>query len=190
MKRLILILILTFSFQSWGKTDDIRDFQIEGMSIGDSALEFFTKDEFDNALKAIYPDDAYITLEFRNIESKIYDYVSFSYKKNDKNYITVAVSGGKYFDNKIKDCHKTQDEVYEEFKKIFPNGESFDDRIVDLKGLNGKIGTSRQSYIKLIEGGFAAVQCYDYDEKSRMNNMRVNLYSEIYNYWLVNEAYK
>ena len=43
MKRLLLILILTFSFQSWTKADDIRDFQIEGMSIGDSLLDYFNK---------------------------------------------------------------------------------------------------------------------------------------------------
>ena len=43
MKRLLLILILTFSFQSLAKADDIRDFEIEGMSIGDSVLDFFTK---------------------------------------------------------------------------------------------------------------------------------------------------
>ena len=43
MKRLLLILILTFSFQSLSKADDIRDFQIEDMSIGDSALDYFSK---------------------------------------------------------------------------------------------------------------------------------------------------
>ena len=42
MKRLLLIIILTLSFQSWTKADDIRDFQIEGMSIGDSALDYFS----------------------------------------------------------------------------------------------------------------------------------------------------
>ena len=44
MKRLLLILILTFSFQTLIKADDIRDFQIEGISIGDSALEIQTKE--------------------------------------------------------------------------------------------------------------------------------------------------
>ena len=39
MGRLILILILTISFQTLIKADDITDFQIEGMSIGDSLLE-------------------------------------------------------------------------------------------------------------------------------------------------------
>ena len=41
MKRLLLILILTFSFYTLTKADDIRDFQIEGMSIGDSPLDYF-----------------------------------------------------------------------------------------------------------------------------------------------------
>ena len=40
MKRLLLILILTLNFQSWTKADDIRDLEIEGMSIGDSLLDF------------------------------------------------------------------------------------------------------------------------------------------------------
>ena len=38
MRNFLLILILTFSFQSLSKADDIRDFEIEGISIGDSLL--------------------------------------------------------------------------------------------------------------------------------------------------------
>ena len=38
MKRLLLILILTLSFQTLSKADDIRDFEIEGISVGDSLL--------------------------------------------------------------------------------------------------------------------------------------------------------
>jgi hypothetical protein len=45
MKRLLLILILTFSFQTLAKADDIKDFEIEGMTIGDSALDYFSKDQ-------------------------------------------------------------------------------------------------------------------------------------------------
>ena len=39
MKRLLLILILAFGFHSLAKADDIRDFEIEGISIGDSLFE-------------------------------------------------------------------------------------------------------------------------------------------------------
>ena len=59
MKRLLLILILTFSFQSWTKADDIRDFEIEGMSIGDSLLDHFTKKEITNSKKINYKDNKF-----------------------------------------------------------------------------------------------------------------------------------
>ena len=50
MKQSILVLILIFSLQSLTKADDIRDFQIEGMSIGDSALNIMTKKEIKETL--------------------------------------------------------------------------------------------------------------------------------------------
>ena len=44
MKKLFIIIIIFISFQSWTKADDIRDFEIEGMSIGDSFLDFYRKE--------------------------------------------------------------------------------------------------------------------------------------------------
>ena len=38
-----------FSFQTLTKADDIRDFQIEGISIGDRALTYNAKQELDKA---------------------------------------------------------------------------------------------------------------------------------------------
>ena len=51
INKLLLILILTFSFQTLSKADDIRDFQIEGMSIGDSALDFTSINEIKRTIK-------------------------------------------------------------------------------------------------------------------------------------------
>ena len=47
MKIFISIIFLIFSLQSWTKADDIRDFEIEGMSIGDSLLDYFSKKKID-----------------------------------------------------------------------------------------------------------------------------------------------
>ena len=38
LRVFISIIILIFSFQSLSKADDIRDFEIEGISVGDSLL--------------------------------------------------------------------------------------------------------------------------------------------------------
>ena len=40
-----ICIILIFSSQSLTKADDISEFEIEGMSIGDSALHYFTNNE-------------------------------------------------------------------------------------------------------------------------------------------------
>jgi len=45
MRIFLLVVLLSFNLQSWTKADDVRDFQIEGMSIGDSALIYFNKAE-------------------------------------------------------------------------------------------------------------------------------------------------
>ena len=40
MRIFLLALILIISLQSWTKADDISKLEIEGISIGDSALDF------------------------------------------------------------------------------------------------------------------------------------------------------
>jgi len=70
MKRLLLILILTFSFQSLSKADDIRDFQIEGMSLGDSLLDFFSLEEIKSFKAYFYNDKEYKALQ-TNLEPKL-----------------------------------------------------------------------------------------------------------------------
>ena len=63
MKRLLLILILTFSLQSLTKADDISDFQIDGFSLGSSLLDFLKVEEIENSkkfiknLKSFYKED-------------------------------------------------------------------------------------------------------------------------------------
>ena len=66
MKLFISVLFLIFSLQSWTKADDIKDFQIEGISLGDSLLNYFSKDEIDNFIdpyKDLVPNKKRLTKE-------------------------------------------------------------------------------------------------------------------------------
>ena len=57
MKKLSTYLFLIlFSFQTPSQADDIRDFQIEGMSIGDSLLDYTSEKEIKekNLILVIY----------------------------------------------------------------------------------------------------------------------------------------
>ena len=45
------VLILIFSFQSWTNADDIREIEVEGMSVDDSLLNFFDINEINKNIK-------------------------------------------------------------------------------------------------------------------------------------------
>ena len=47
MKIFLIIIILIFNIQSLTKADDIRDFQIEGFSVGDKLSEKMSIKEID-----------------------------------------------------------------------------------------------------------------------------------------------
>ena len=52
MRIFLTILILIFSLQSWTMADDkIEDFEIQGISVGDSLLDHFTLKNIDKALE-------------------------------------------------------------------------------------------------------------------------------------------
>jgi len=84
MKRLLLVLILTFSFQILAKADDIRDFQIEGISIGDSLLDFVTNEYMDNVKPFFYPKSKKFIEYAVTKVLLIYDMIQVTVKSADK----------------------------------------------------------------------------------------------------------
>ena len=83
MRIFLSVLIFIFSFQSLTKADDIRNFEIEGMSIGDSLLDYFSENEIRKSLndKLTYPSsDKFVIIDF-NIQLEKYDAITFHVKK-------------------------------------------------------------------------------------------------------------
>ena len=68
MRIFLAIVILIFSLQSLIKADDIWDFQIEGMSIGDSLLNYFDENILisKTAKKTRYKNKRYTYLMLNN----------------------------------------------------------------------------------------------------------------------------
>ena len=105
MKRLLLILILTLSFQALTKADDISDFEIEEMSIRDSLLDYYSEDYLDSFTKNYYPKNKkfyYISGIEDDLEN--YEYLQFHLKNNDKKYIIYSVEGMIEYEENIKDA--------------------------------------------------------------------------------------
>ena len=92
MKKLLATLILILMFQTPSQADDISDFQIEGMSIGDSALDFFSEDELKNARVESYKDKKFLMLGIWK-EYKLYDVLQIYVKPNEILESNSVISG-------------------------------------------------------------------------------------------------
>ena len=106
MKKILLILILILSFQTWIKADDIRDFEIEGMSIGDSLLDYFSVEEMKSLSKVEYKSKKYARIILTSSNLDIYDDIDFYFRTNDKKYSMKAVVGGLYYEDLDEDSFK------------------------------------------------------------------------------------
>ena len=74
------LFLLLFSFQTSSWADDISDFQIEGMSIGDSLLDYVSEKEIRKNVSDIYSyieDKTFVATGFdeKSISLKTYEYV-------------------------------------------------------------------------------------------------------------------
>ena len=106
MKRLLLILILALSFQTLTKADDLRDIEIEGISIGDSLLDFITESQIMERAFYPYNSNKFYQSGMLSNSFETYEYLQFNLKKDDSKYIIYGMSGKIFFENDIKSCLK------------------------------------------------------------------------------------
>ena len=87
MRIIIIAFILVFSLQSWTKADDISEFEMEGISIGDSLLDYFKEEEIkENKQISQYPNDEYILYNFSDVMTlKLMTYLWYQLKKMIRN---------------------------------------------------------------------------------------------------------
>ena len=198
-KRLLLILILTFSFQSWAKADDIRDFEIEGMSIGDSLLDYFSKKEIKSKINS-YNDKGYIynsrkfySLTFSNSQKyKIYNSVQIILKDNDNNYKIHSIAGINYYESNINECYDQMKIIEKEFNTIFNNSKK--KKYTKRKHEYDKTGksTTTDAYYYFSNNDSASIHCYDWFPSEVINisdQLNVIFNTNEFNNFLNNEAY-
>ena len=125
MRVFIAVLVLICSLQSWTKADDISEFEIEGMSLGDSALDFFTVKEL-NKRKKFYSNTnskKFFRTTVTSSRFKNFDNVMFHFKENDSNYIIESISGAVFFAkssiNTTQKCIKKRNIIDQEVSKLF-----------------------------------------------------------------------
>ena len=197
MKRLFLILILTFSFQSWTKGEDITDIEIEGITVGDSLLNYLSETEINKNKNFIYDSKKFYSLSFgKETKSlKTYDDVQFLIKNNDKKYIIYSITGRLFYYNNIDDCYKKKNEIVIDLSSILENVTKKDWGKSKFFENSSDDSTVSVVYFYFKSGGTIKVACYDWskekeEEKGVSDGLGVIINSKEFAEFLMNEAYK
>ena len=196
MKRLLLILILTFSFQTLTKADDIRDFEIEGISLGDSLLEFYSLQEIkEEVLNATYypKSKKMMVVGFNPKGVNLYERYEFHIKKNDKKYIIYSVKG--LIDLSINDCLDKKKIIVREIENQINNskrsdykgnyGVSFGNSLAHISDFNFKDGSTIRVWCSEWDHSNEEVKNYLYED-----SLAVNLSSKEQIDFVHNEGYE
>lgn len=171
MRIFIAVLFLIFSLQSWTKADDISDFEIEGMSIGDSLLDYYSEKEIlekINSSNTFFYNKDYmsISLSYKTGKFKNYDDVGVVLKQKDKQYIIYSLEGTLVEDVTKESCYKKQNSIANYIEKIIDPKFVKDEWFLEKKRLNP--GEKSVRYLNFISSNNRtpfSVICYEYKNK-------------------------
>ena len=182
MKIFLTVFIIFLSLQSFTKADDISEFQIEGISIGDSALKFFSKNKLISNKRNWYNDNKFYPVLF-DIDSENYDQLQLHFKLNDNKYKIHAVGGHKQFNNNPKDCYPLKKKIDKSLKKLFSNSKI---NQVEMKHPTDKSGKSIVTQTSFtLKNGTVLSACYDMSKNYNSEFRLIINTSEIYDWYLV-----
>jgi hypothetical protein len=191
MKKLSTYLFLIlFSLSAPSFADDIRDFEIEGMSIGDSLLDYFSEEEITNKKKILKEAEIKRNEEFAYLEIfdllEAYDKVRAMFKTKDKKYKIYKLHGIIWYENNINDCYKKKNTIVSQLTEIFKSVPRQD--IKDKKIVWDESGKSKRSSVdfNFISGDYASISCYDWSKEMKYaDHLRVSFITKEYKNWII-----
>ncbi len=143
----LTFLILILSFQSWTKADDVRDFEIEGMSIGDSLLDYMSEEDIKSSTIEYFQDERKYYVVAKTDGLKIYEQVEIYLKTNDKKY-EIRTLGG-FVSIEGDECMEMKKKIDIEFKDLFSNLKSYS---ATINHTYDKTGNSKQKQTNYVFG--------------------------------------
>ena len=188
MKKLLAIITISLCFMLPSQADDIRDFQIEGMSIGDSALNYFSEKEIKKNIRIAYKKKDFTHVENNNYPFKNYDAVDINFKTGDPEYKIQSLSGVINYKNKSMIEYKKQlKEIFNEISKMFPKWKkvAISTTAMELMDPSGK---SKQTWGGFFsDQGSITVGCVDYSAETfpkSMDHLDLTIRTEEFNNFL------
>ena len=174
MKKLSTYLFLVlFGFSAYSFAEDISEYQIEGISIGDSLLDHLSKEEIITEIEINKPSYNYLNNDFGEVylfgNFDIYDHLSFMVKPKDRHYTIYTIKGSIAYDDKLEQCFAKQKEIEKEFSSIYKNAKK---RKMTLEFDWDPTGESVTHNIQfyLDSGDYSEINCTKYKKSLKIEN--------------------
>ena len=174
MKKIFFLIILVLSFQTLSLADNIRYFQIEGMRIGDSALDYFSESQLEDNEQG-WHNYSYKEYSTSFMQGKgIYNWFLVSYKNDDDNFIIKALVAGLEKNNyNNKECNNNLDVVALDISETFKNTVQEEKKSYTLKAdaariypFTGKSTVTSLSF-NFLDGAKIILACYNMDKEAK-----------------------
>ncbi len=176
MKKLLGIVVLGLLLSINAKADDISDFEIEGMSINDTLLQYFNKEIIlKSEVSMGYKDKKYTAVEIVDDKFKTYEQVDIEYLTQDKNILIKSLNGIIFYSDMNK-CYEKMDDITKEIS----NAVSAIPQTNKYKHQSDPLGIVRGTMYQL-DNGQILIQCYDYSSDNYGEDLlSVGIWSEDY----------
>ena len=205
IKKIFFLIILVIPFQNISLADDIKNFQIEKMSIGDSALDYFSEAQIE------YNEQGWHNYSYKEYSTSfmtgkgIYDWFLVSYRNDDNNYKIEALVGGlkkKNYGN--KECNNDLDTTTLNMSELFKNTKQENKKKYEqgtdasrTYPFTGKSSVTSISF-NFPDDGVIIISCYNMDKKANQtafitsnlnqsDSFRINVRSEAFVNYLKKE---
>ena len=174
MKKIFGIVFLSILISTSAHSENIKDFKIENISIGDSALDYFAESQIDDSVLDWY-NYSYKAYSTSLLPGKgIYDWFKISYKSDDDNFLIEGLVGivekKNYEDVK---CNEELDAEALNISKLFKNTKQRKKKLYKViynprkvfqeKSQSGKSTLTSISF-DFKDGGKIILSCYDMDK--------------------------
>lgn len=195
-KNILIFIILFITLQASSTADEASDFEIDGISIGDSLLEFYSLEEIQSEIKdgLFYPKSKKMKIiSFKPInKNSLYEEYNIHIKNNDANYIIFSIKG--LVKSTIDKCLEKKNDVISEIEGQI-NYKKKDDYVGNYGKEFGNSAAHISDFI-FDNGDNIRVWCteWDFDNKNVINygyrdNFSVSISSEEQIKFIQNEAY-
>ena len=186
---MITITLINFSVSA----NDINNFEIGPISLGQSLLDYADKDQIKSLKKKRqYKNDKYIRYEITKVVTiENYDFVDVMTKKNDKNYIIEGISAAIRY-NKLNRCLEIKKEIQKNIESILEADEIQETEFPSVQDSTGEsIIYGVQYYTKPAPSNESIiVNCYHMTEKSNVGRvLRVSVNTHEFSRFIIKDAH-